>query len=106
MNCGPSWKSECRREVVAVSSDGKSAIDNMESTCEQLWDAVVRIGTEDGTADRIQPAVIVKLTEFKMVEVGPVGLPQLTHYGTQCFTVMESGDCIVRELMRRYWASR
>jgi hypothetical protein len=40
----------------------------MPATSEQLWDAIYRIGTEDGTADKIQPTVIAKLIGFKMVE--------------------------------------
>ena len=38
----------------------------MPATSEQLWDALDRIYNEDGTADRIAPAVIAKLIEFKM----------------------------------------
>jgi hypothetical protein len=70
----------------------------MPATSEQLWDAIYRIGTEDGTADKIQPAVIAKLIEFKMVELSATGLPQLTPYGEKCFVIMESGDGEVPEL--------
>ena len=70
----------------------------MPATSEQLWDAIYRIGTEDGTADKIQPAVIAKLIEFKMVELSATGLPHLTPYGEKCFVIMESGDGEVPEL--------
>ena len=70
----------------------------MPATSEQLWDAIYRIGTEDGTADNIQPAVIAKLIEFKMVELNFTGLPQLTPYGEKCFVIMESGNGVVPEL--------
>jgi hypothetical protein len=64
----------------------------MQPTAEQLWDAIDRIYNEDGTADKIQPAVIAKLIEFKMVELSETGLPQLTAYGEKCFLILESGD--------------
>jgi hypothetical protein len=67
-------------------------------TAEQLWDAIDRIYNEDGTADRIAPAVIAKLIEFKMVELGATGLPQLTDYSEKCYVVMESGIGVVPEL--------
>ena len=70
----------------------------MPATSEQLWDAIDRIYNEDGTAATIAPAVIAKLIEFKMVELGATGLPQLTPYGEKCFTVMESGNGVVPEL--------
>jgi len=70
----------------------------MPPTSEQLWDAIDRIYNEDGTADKILPAVIAKLIEFKMVELSATGLPQLTHYGEKCYVVMESGAGIVPEL--------
>jgi hypothetical protein len=41
---------------------------NIPATSEQLWDAIYRIGSEDGTADKIQPAVIAKLIELKMAK--------------------------------------
>ena len=70
----------------------------MPATSEQLWDAIDRIYNEDGTADKIQPAVIAKLIEFKMVELSAAGLPQLTAYGEKCYVIMESGDGVVPEL--------
>ena len=70
----------------------------MPATSEQLWDAIYYLVAEDLTADNILPAVIAKLIEFKMVELSATGLPQLTPYGTKCFTVMESGDGVVPEL--------
>ena len=56
------------------------------------------LGAEDLIADKIPPAVIAKLIEFKMVEINAVGLPQLTPYGAKCFIVIESGDGVVPEL--------
>jgi hypothetical protein len=70
----------------------------MSATSEQLWDAVDRIYNEDGTADKIPPAVIAKLIEFKMIELCATGLPQLSPYGEQYHVVMESGDGVVPEL--------
>jgi hypothetical protein len=70
----------------------------MPATSEQLWDAIDRICNEDGTADKILPAVIAKLIEFKMVELSASGLPQLTDYGEKCYVVLESGDGVVPEL--------
>jgi hypothetical protein len=70
----------------------------MTTKSEQLWDAIYRIGSEDGTADKMPPGVIAKLIEFNMVELGATGLPQLTAYGEKCFTVMESGGGVVPEL--------
>ena len=59
----------------------------MPATSEQLWDAIDRIYNEDGTADKIPPAVIAKLIEFKMVELSATGLPQLTPYGEKCYVI-------------------
>jgi hypothetical protein len=70
----------------------------MPATSEQLWDAIDRINNEDGTADKILPAVVAKLIEFKMVELGATGLLQLTPYGEKCYVVMESGNGVVPEL--------
>jgi hypothetical protein len=70
----------------------------MPPTSEQLWDAIYRIGSEDGTADKILPTAIAKLIEFKMAALSATGIPQLTAYGAKCFTVIESGDGIVHEL--------
>jgi hypothetical protein len=70
----------------------------MPATSEQLWDAIYRIGTEDGKADKIQPAVIAKLIEFKMATLSATGLPLLTPYGEKRFVIMESGDGEVPEL--------
>ena len=67
----------------------------MPATAEQLWDAIERLAYKDGTADKIIPAVIAKLIEFKMVELGATGLPQLTLYGEKCYVVMESGSGVV-----------
>ena len=67
-------------------------------TSEQLWDAIDRIYNDDGSADRIAPGVIAKLIEFKMVELGATGLPQLTPYGEKCYVVIESGNGVVPEL--------
>jgi hypothetical protein len=70
----------------------------MPATSHQLWDAIYRLYNEDGTADKIAPAVIAKLIEFKMVELSATGLTQLTHYGEKCYIVLESGDGVVPEL--------
>ena len=70
----------------------------MSTNSEQLWDAIYRIGSEDGAADKIPPGVIAKLIELKMVELSSTGLPQLTPYGEKCYVVMESGDGMVPEL--------
>ena len=70
----------------------------MAATAEQICDALYRIGTEDGTADRTLPSVIAKLIEFKMVTLDSTGLPQLTPYGEKCFTVIESGDGEIWEI--------
>lgn len=40
----------------------------MLATAEQLWDAIYSIYNEDVTAGNIQPDVIAKRIEFKMVE--------------------------------------
>jgi len=63
----------------------------MPATSEQLCDSIDRIYNEDGSADKIPPAVIAKLLEFKMAELGTTGLLQLTPYGEKCYVVMESG---------------
>ena len=70
----------------------------MLATSVQLWDAIYHLGAGDLTADNIQPAVVAKLIEFKMVELNAVGLPQLTPYGAKCFTVLETGSGAVPEL--------
>ena len=70
----------------------------MPATAEQLWDAIDRIYNEDGGADKIPPAVIAKLIEFKMVELSVTGLPQLMPYGEKCYVVLELGDGVVPEL--------
>ena len=70
----------------------------MPATSEQLWDAIERIYNEDGTADKIQPAVIAKLIEFKMLELSATGLPQLTEYGQKCYVILESGDETMTEI--------
>jgi hypothetical protein len=70
----------------------------MPATAEQLWDAIECLYNEDGTADKIQPGVIAKLIEFKMVELGANGLPQLTEYGQKCYTIFESGDDSMTEI--------
>jgi hypothetical protein len=59
------------------------------ATSEQLWDAIDHLGAEDLTAGNILSAVIAKLVEFKMAELNATALPQLTPYGTKCFTVIE-----------------
>ncbi len=71
----------------------------MLPTSDQLWDAIVRIYNEDGTADKmILPAVIAKLIEFKMAELNSIGLPQLTEYGEKCYLTLESGDDSMTEI--------
>ena len=70
----------------------------MPATSEQFWDAIERIYNEDGTADKIQPAVIAKLIEFKMLELSATGLPQLTEYGQKCYVILESGDETMTEI--------
>ena len=70
----------------------------MLPTSDQLWYAIDRIYNEDGTADKIQPSVIAKLIEFKMVELSANGLPQLTEYGQRCFLILESGDDSMTEI--------
>ena len=66
-----------------------SAAKNMQPTREQLWDALCRIGSGEGTADKILPEVIAELIEFKMVEPCAAGVLRLTPYGEKCFVVME-----------------
>jgi hypothetical protein len=83
----------CHRNAVAESHSERQG-----TTSEKLCDALYRFGSEDGTADKIPPAVIAKLIEFKMVELSATGLPQLTPYGEKCYIVMESGDGVVPEL--------
>ena len=70
----------------------------MTVTSEQLWDAIYHLGSDDLTSDNIPPAVIAKLVEFKMATLVTAGPPQLTPYGSKCFTVIESGDGVVPEL--------
>jgi hypothetical protein len=84
-------------DVFAMISVAENAKGEMP-TSEQFRDAIYRTGSEDGTADKIQPAVIAKLIEFKMLELNATGLPQLSPYGEKSFTVMESGDRVVPEL--------
>jgi hypothetical protein len=50
----------------------------------------------NGAADKIPPAVIAKLIEFRMVELSATGLSQLTAYGENCYAVVESGDGVCR----------
>jgi hypothetical protein len=70
----------------------------MPATSEQLWDAIERIYNEDGTADKVPPAVIAKLIEFKMVTLDKAGLPQLTEYGHKCYGIFESGGDSMTEI--------
>jgi hypothetical protein len=70
----------------------------MPGSSESLWDAVYRVGTEDGTSDKIEPAVVANLIKLKIVKLAANGLPQLTAYGEKCYVVMESGDGEVPEL--------
>ena len=70
----------------------------MQFSTEDLYGALYRIGSEDGTADKIAPTVVAKLIELKIVKLGAAGLPQLTSYGEKCFAVMESGDGEIPEL--------
>ena len=43
------------------------------------------------------PAVVAKTIEFKMVQLGAAGLPELTSDGEKCFVILESGDGQVPE---------
>ena len=70
----------------------------MSATADQLWDAIERIYNEDGTADKMPPATVAQLIEFKMVELSATGLPQLTAYGEKCFLILESGDDVRNEI--------
>jgi hypothetical protein len=70
----------------------------MPITSETLWDAVGRIGKSDPTADKIDPAVIAKLIQLRIIQLNATGLPELTGYGYWCFDTMESGDGEVPEL--------
>jgi hypothetical protein len=70
----------------------------MTITADQLWEAIESIYNEDRTADKIPPATVAKLIEFKMVELSPAGLPQLTAYGENCFLILESGDDVRNEI--------
>lgn len=65
---------------------------------EDCWGAIYSIGSEDGEADKIPPEVVAKLIELKLVTVNATGLPELTAYGQQAFTTMESGDGEIPEL--------
>jgi hypothetical protein len=65
---------------------------------KDLWGGLHAIGSEDGTADTLLPAVVAKLIELKIVELGPTGLPQLTPYGERAYVVMESGEGSIPEI--------
>jgi hypothetical protein len=60
-------------------------------TSETLWDAVERIGNEDGSSASIKPTVAAKLIEFKLVKLAAKGLPQLTATGEKAMIVLEYG---------------
>jgi hypothetical protein len=67
-------------------------------TPENLWDAIERIGTEEGSSASLRPTVIAKLVELGFVKLGANGLRQLTAKGQQAMIVFESGDGEVPEL--------
>jgi hypothetical protein len=67
-------------------------------TSDDCWFAINSLATEDGEADKIQPATIAKLIELKLVRIGSSGLPEMTTKGWQAHTVAESGDGRVDEL--------
>ena len=67
---------------------------------EDCWGALRSIGSEDGTADKIAPAVVAKLIELKFVTVATNGLPELTANGQRAYMVMESGDGDIPELAK------
>lgn len=64
----------------------------MDITSEQLYDALYRVGSEDGTAAAIRPEVLQQLIAFRMVSVDGDGMAHLTPHGDKCYTAMESGD--------------
>ena len=68
------------------------------TTREHLWGGIQSIGSEDGTADKLSPAVIGKLIELKFVKLSATGLPSLTAKGCKAYTVSESGEGEVPEL--------
>ena len=70
----------------------------MPPTSELLWDAIGRIYNEDGRADKILPAVIAKLIEFKMVTLDNARLPRLSEYGQKCYRIFETGDDSMTEI--------
>ena len=69
----------------------------MPATAEQLWDAIERLAHEDGTADRIQSAIITRLIELKLAQRSG-GLPQLTPCGIKCYIEMGSGEAVLPKL--------
>jgi hypothetical protein len=70
----------------------------MMITAGQLWDAIEWLYDEDGSADRIQPAVIAKLIDFNLVELGAARLPHLTERGQKCYVIFESGNESMTEI--------
>ena len=69
----------------------------MNPTTEQLYDALLRIGSDDGTAAAIRSEVLTQLIAFGIVAIGGDGHPHLTAYGEKCYFIMESGDGRVTE---------
>jgi hypothetical protein len=67
-------------------------------TSEDLWGDIQAIGSEDGTADQLPPAVIAKLIEMRFVTLSATGIPWLTEKGERAYVASESGDGEVPEL--------
>ena len=70
----------------------------MAATAEQLWDAIERLAHQDGTADKIQSAIITRLIELKLAPQLSGGLPQLTPRGIKCYIEMGSGEAVLPKL--------
>jgi hypothetical protein len=67
-------------------------------TSEDLWGGIQAIGSEDGTAHQLRPAVVATLIELRFVTLSAAGIPWLTEKGEQAYIVSESGDETTEEL--------
>lgn len=67
-------------------------------TSEDLWGGIQAIGSEDGSADQLPPAVIAELIKLRFVTLSAIGIPWLTEKGERAYVASESGDGEIPEL--------
>ena len=67
--------------------------EEVPGTFEQLFEPLCRVYDQSGLADKTPPAMFAKLIKFKLVELNVTGVPQLTGFGQNDFTAIESTAC-------------